>query len=459
VLSLWQSAADQIRANRKARAPQTAMEMAWGLDAQTDAASTDLTSPIRMVAAALSGPEGAVSARSIDSISDGGAADLPVGAVLLDCARTAAEFLLAEMKGEKERAQVLANELKFSACDALGWGECVTTYLAYKAAGGDLPYRKGRDEVFELKDRKKIAIVGDWGTGSDIAKNVLEQVCSCEPDVLVHLGDVYYAGTQPEQQSHFVDLCQQVLGKDVLLFSLCGNHDMYSGGAGYYWLIDTIGQKSSYFCLRNDSWQFLAMDTGHNDHNPATVDGNMTSLVTEDGWSEGDWLLARILRPAGRRTVLLSHHQLFSPFASVGSEGSVRHAYNPNLYSVFKDVMPQIEWWFWGHEHTLAVYDPYMKLERGRCLGASAVPVFTDQQKYAKDTSGLRTFDGGPLPTWNSTAVLGDNGTDYHHAFAIMTLNGPSAKVEYYQVPLSGEAKRLCLTEGVPVKTIIPQRK
>ena len=54
---------------------------------------------------------------------------------------------------------------------------------------------------------------------------------------------------------------------------------MYSGGDGYYWLIDHIGQQSSYFFLQNDYWQFLAMDTGHNDHDPVTVSTNMTSLV------------------------------------------------------------------------------------------------------------------------------------------------------------------------------------
>ena len=145
----------------------------------------------------------------------------------------------------------------------------------------------------------------------------MQQVASLKPEVLFHLGDVYYAGTQQEEQSHFLDVCCQVFGNDVPLFSLWGNHDMYSGGAGYYRLPDHIGQQSSYFRLRNANWQFLAMDTGHNDNNPATVAGNRTSLMKVNGWSEADWHLARINEPEGRRTVLLWHHQLFRPFGSV----------------------------------------------------------------------------------------------------------------------------------------------
>jgi hypothetical protein len=115
--------------------------------------------------------------------------------------------------------------------------------------------------VVDLDQKSRIAVVGDWGTGDEVAINLLQQVASLTPEVLIHLGDVHYAGTQREEQAHFLDVCRQVFGNDVPLFSLCGNHDMYSGGAGYYWLVDHIGQQASYFCLRNANWQFLAMDT------------------------------------------------------------------------------------------------------------------------------------------------------------------------------------------------------
>ena len=65
---------------------------------------------------------------------------------------------------------------------------------------------------------------------------------------------------------------------DLRVFSLCGNHDMYSGGAPYYALLDRLGQPSSYVCLRNAHWQLLGMDTGYNDYDPFREERAMTWL-------------------------------------------------------------------------------------------------------------------------------------------------------------------------------------
>ena len=127
------------------------------------------------------------------------------------------------------------------------------------------------------------------------------QIVAFKPDILLHLGDVYYSGTHGEANDNFLAICRQILGSSIPLYTLCGNHDMYSGGDGYYWLIDQIGQQSSYFCLQNDDWQFLAMDTGHNDHDPVTVATNMTSLVNIPGWSEANWHLNKIQQAGNRR--------------------------------------------------------------------------------------------------------------------------------------------------------------
>jgi calcineurin-like phosphoesterase family protein len=61
-----------------------------------------------------------------------------------------------------------------------------------------------------------------------------------KPDILLHLGDVYFACTETETQSIFLSICQDVLG-GTPIYSLCGNHDMYSSGKGYYYsLLDQI---------------------------------------------------------------------------------------------------------------------------------------------------------------------------------------------------------------------------
>lgn len=444
-LSLWQAAVAEVYRRRASVQNRMALATSQRITLPAMDPENLLMSPARLLGSALS-----AKSTSDPSVLFALSAIAPAGTetfIPLDCAKMAGEFLWAEIKGDHQKSALLAGELKKSTCD-VGWAECVTTYLAYKASESSLLYRPSLDPVVDLDTKSRLAIVGDWGTGDEVAINLLEQVASLKPDVLIHLGDVYYAGTHNEEQSNFLDICRTVLGNSVALFSLCGNHDMYSGGNGYYWLLDQIGQKASYFCLRNAAWQFLAMDTGHNDNSPLTVATNMTSLVKDQGWSEADWHLAKIQQAGSRKTVLLSHHQLFSPFGAVGTVNGQSYAYNPNLLGTFQTVLPMIQWWFWGHEHTLAIFDSYMNIQRGRCLGASAVPVFTDQQKYA-NANGLVTYQGAPLPTWNAGAMLGNNGTDYNHAFAVMNLNGPAASVDYYQVPILGAAIQMPVADSI----------
>ncbi len=451
-LSLWQSAAEDVQ-RAHAAGPTRLKMMTAPAAAPAPAAPTDnLMDPVDTLGVPLTAGQSDAVEQMFAPPPAGAHLDLAaVGEAVEDCAKVAAEFLWDEIKGDEQQADVKAGELKDSECDP-GWAECLTAYLAYKVLAGNPVYRPGQNPVFPLDANTRLAIIGDWGTGGDVATNLLRQVKNFSPDVLLHLGDVYYAGTQFEQQNNFLDICRGVLG-NIPLYSMCGNHDMYSGGSGYYWLVDQLGQQASYFCLQNANWQFLAMDTGHNDNDPLTVATNMTSLVMDgtpnDGaWHEENWLLDKINGgiTGGKKTVLLSHHQLFSPFGPVGSVNGQAYAYNPNLRATFQAVMAQIAWWFWGHEHTLAVFDPYMNLQRGRCVGASAVPVFTDQQSYS-NAAGLQTYGGAALPTWNANGQLGNNGQSYNNCFAIMTLTGASANVDYYQVPLLGIATRLPVSD------------
>jgi Calcineurin-like phosphoesterase len=445
-LSLWQAAVAEV--HRRHDSVQSRMAAAtkdrMALAPPTLLSQDDLMAPaLALGASAKAGRPVATPAHAPLSL----AASAELVGTVVDCAKTAAEFLAAEITGNHAQSAILAGELKDSTCD-VGWSECLAVYLEFKLAIGNLPYRPNKNPVLDLGQRTKLAIVGDWGTGDQVAINLLQQVASLSPDVLIHLGDVYYAGTQNEEQSNFLDICRSILGNNVMVVSLCGNHDMYSGGNGYYWLVDQLNQQASYFCLQNANWQFLAMDTGHNDNNPITVATNMTSLMTYGSWAEEDWLLDKINLAGQRKTVLLSHHQLFSPFGSVGSVDGQAFAYNKNLRATFQAVMSDVTLWFWGHEHTLAIFDPYMNLQRGRCVGASAVPVFTDQQSY-KNASGLETYGGLPYPTWNAKGQLGNNGTSYNNCFAIMTLNGASATVDYYEVPILGKASKLAVTDSI----------
>jgi hypothetical protein len=52
------------------------------------------------------------------------------------------------------------------------------------------------------------------------------------------------------------------------------------------------------------------------------------------------------------------------------------------------------------------------------------------------------------MPAWDTNAVLGSDNM-YNNCFAMMSVNGPSATVEYYEVPLLGKSRRFNVTDTV----------
>ena len=327
-------------------------------------------------------------------------------ATLWRCVRLAGELMLARLDGHDDRAAVLEGELKDSECDP-GWAETITAYLGYFGPDGrqrPIPYvrfQKLDDFVYDvLPPDATVALLGDWGTGMAPAVRLLEQLSRHAPHALVHLGDIYYAGTANEVSRHFVDLVNRILDRArrrLPVYVIPGNHEMYSGGSAFYGMLAALNappytdgaatQKASYFSLRttDGAWQLLAMDTAFHDHDPFEVTSGMTFLEPD----ELQWHLDKIARAhaAGGKTLLLSHHQLFSPFATIGrpaSKPSGQQAYNTNLLNSFREVLEagKVAAWFWGHEHNLALYEPYGPLKTGRCIGHGAVPVLASQEPY-----------------------------------------------------------------------------
>ena len=372
------------------------------------------------------------------------------GNIIGDCAKLAAEYVWAEIRQDEARAKALEAELKFGTCDPL-WLSALAIYLEWKASLEPIPYVRYtslNDFIIPLPNNPDliIGILADWGTGLDDAKWVLSELMKKNPDVLIHLGDIYYAGTADEDQENFLKLINAA-APNIPVYTLSGNHDMYSGGAPYYSLLSQLNathalqpyqQKASYFCLRSQNWQILAMDTGLHDSDPFTVASNVTYLDPQ----EAVWHLDKVNNAGGRQTILLSHHQLFSAFGvGVGqSTAGKTLAYNPNLYSVFKSVMGNIALWLWGHEHNFDYFTPYIGLNKGRCVGASAIPNLKDQNPYGliknpdlQGQPGLPTIDPG------MTELSINKDGVYFHNYAILTLRSPDSqfqdsKIEYYEV-------------------------
>jgi len=326
------------------------------------------------------------------------------------------EIAKAQVAGDRQaEANWRAQLGPFTTCDSR-YALAAEQYVAFQLKKGKIPYRVWKDPSdyiidWKVPERSRIAIIGDWGTGQAPARALLAAIARKNPDVVIHLGDVYYAGTEFEMQSYFQDIWSQTFDiSKIRTFTLAGNHDMYSGGEPYYELIDRLGQPASYFCLRNDDWQFVALDTGL--HDDDALDAKPTYLEA----AEVEWLSDKIATAGNRRTVLLSHHQLFTAHENIGGQ-----SLNARLQAQVGPVLPNVDVWFWGHEHNQVIYQEWQGV-LARCIGHGAYPVGKNEIPAAPKFN---------VPMQNVVLSKGDS--FYSHGYVIMDLDGPAARVAYYQ--------------------------
>ncbi|HVE59859.1 MAG TPA: caspase family protein [Pyrinomonadaceae bacterium] len=320
-------------------------------------------------------------------------------------------------------------------CDP-NYQAAITQFLKFLKESGHVPYRapvSPNNFVIEgrLPSDGMVGIVADWATGEPEAIEVLRQVAGFSPQVAIHLGDIYYAGTDHEVQNYFYQPWVDILKPaetGVLSLALPGNHDLYAGGEPFYRLIDQLAElngiderPASYFCLRNDDWQLIGLDTALHDR----LIGGPTRLEN----SEVEWLREKMENSGGRRTILLSHHQLFS--ANDQFDG---RSYNDPLYQQLKPFLPQVDSWLWGHEHDLVIFDKYdfkdaagnveTSLTRGRCIGGSAFPVGNFEMPSEPKNADV---------SFNRQVALSKGGAFYQHCYTMIKFNGRQATVYYYE--------------------------
>jgi hypothetical protein len=280
----------------------------------------------------------------------------------------------------------------------------------------------------------RIAITGDWGTGTDESQTIADNMVLGNPELTIHLGDVYYVGEADEVREN----CLGVAGplyKGVTWrhgskgsFALTGNHEMYSGGHGYFEVfLPTLGiptsqdkqQLRSYFCLETPVWRILAIDTGYNS------DTLLGSCKLEDNVI--NWLRT-VIDPAAHKkpTILLSHHQWFSGFG----DGE----YHTPANQMAEFLRDQEFVWIWGHEHRLAIFNKFSGdnglTTYARCIGHGGMPVTVADPSDPLHT--VEYYDSGANP--NRTHVLDDGTTAGLNGYMLMTVHGPTGTLEYLDI-------------------------
>lgn len=301
----------------------------------------------------------------------------------------------------------------------------------------------------------RIAVAADWGTGTLEAETVAENMKDCSPHYTLHLGDVYYMGETGEINEN----CLGTSTKDYTgvywptgalgSFALIGNHEMYSGGQGYFKIfLGRLGlfnpdksvkdpQSASYFCLEAEQWLVLGLDTGyHSGGMPGftaipgvknipflNVDARFDSKML--GWLKQTMDSLQPDGTAKKPILLLTHHQPMSSF---------EHAFKKPAEQLAQlGILNGQEFvWLYGHEHRLTVY----KLQAianslrayPRCIGHGGMPV--EITKLSQPDPNILYYDPRehPIDEDDPDTKVGYNG------HIVLLFDGPKLTIEYRDI-------------------------
>jgi len=327
-------------------------------------------------------------------------------------------------------AEALLHPGDFSPDDP-DWVIKIAESMLGRLAKGTHPFNP-RPAAHAISDTARLVVVGDWGTGLPRARAVAAYMAEEVADALdhgreahvIHLGDVYYSGLPSEVQDHVLaywPVTPEQARAGVTSWSLNGNHDMYSGGFGYFETLlgdprfaaqhSADGAATSFFRLTAPSWDFAALDTSWDQD----VMSKGASGVLEDPQAG---FVAEIAKSSERKLVLLSHHQLTSVFDPADLSPVLPAKLGPVLDS------GRVAAWWWGHEHRCMGFEAGHGIRFPRCLGHGGVPVL---QTYAP---------GDPIQppgAWEAAGFLEDSDGNHwaRFGFAVLDLDGAQMQVRY----------------------------
>jgi calcineurin-like phosphoesterase family protein len=239
---------------------------------------------------------------------------------------------------------------------------------------GPFPFVENTRGATPLGDNARVVLFGDWASGiphaQKLAKTIwesyLQPVVGTRPLHAIHLGDAYYVGLTSDYQERFdpywpVPVTQA--GR-VSSWTLAGNHDMYSGGYGFFRMLTTDYRFAnqggcSYFLLENENWQIFGLDTAYD---PVDWKGDIGNLYGE----QADWIARKRQQAPNKKCVLLTHHQPFSAYDNIDDrlERQLRTILEKRLVTT----------WFWGHEHNCALYEERFLVPYPIMLGHGGFP-------------------------------------------------------------------------------------
>ncbi len=306
------------------------------------------------------------------------------------------------------------------------WAKALFEYaIHFKAEFPVCPVIAESGLLHPISAASVLALAGDWGTHNTSSANIGKAITHLRPTHTVHLGDVYYAGTEDEERPFVLAWP----GGSAGTFTLNSNHEMYSGGANYFGTAlqsDKFDHQTySYFALSSPDWLFIGLDSAYNAKGAGLTPYDVGHLPQAD--PQVAWLKRLLASPAAqcprggrKKWCLLTHHQ------GVEINGTNTGLYNDVLAAV--GMVPDL--WYWGHIHGAAVYSARQTPTgsfRGRLLGHGGIPYISD---FPTSNDGAAGVQWAERSAGNAPGVNG---------FAVLRLAGAQITEEYYDE--SGELR------------------
>jgi hypothetical protein len=370
----------------------------------------------------------------------------------------------------------LKKKPKYTAADFLGKMVWNWVYHYVKSRfGKKFPYRTydATDSgvygiAAENGEAVRIAIASDWATDTDESFAIGQRMASHDPHFTIHVGDTYYVGAPHEVESNFTEKDAPWPKGSAGSFAVLGNHEMYAKGDAFFEiLLEDIGlrnpdgsfskQKAGFFCLENQHWRILGLDTGYHSVGKPLLE--FLPFFKPDCHFDDKlmhWLqnTVHLGDPADKRGLLiLTHHQFISAF-----EKEMEYMKPANQLGGLLGTSRKVLW-LWGHEHKLSFFER-VQLEKspqvyGRCIGYGGTPVEITGKSFQlnkklKGFAKLVAVDQRPNKTVKGVPV-GFNG------YAVIKLKEDELKIEYHDSdshnrdnpgPLVVETWKVNLTNG-----------
>lgn len=305
-------------------------------------------------------------------------------------------------------------------------------YVFTALAATQPPPFKTTGQVIQIPDDVTIAVLGDWGGQNQAAQDVAASVKQSDATWYIHLGDVYYAGTnagpdlQPYESTHFLDVWPGPKGQS---FHLNSNHDMYAHGTGYF--LTALGaagtpfsaqQGASFFALYNRGFRIVGLDSAYYAPDDLYNTGNL-------GAADGPQMLflkqqAEAAAAAGQNLVLMTHHN------GLSLDGGTRQPLWQQVVTQLTALNGSSVCWYWGHQHAGAVYKPWT-LDGNN--GANGITFYPRCCGHACVPWGLATDLQSDNVLWFETQV-NEPGRKYFVAngYTTLALSGASMLERFY---------------------------